>query len=542
MIRLLSGISGAAGSAHPVLMESGIKLLAFAGGGRLVSLMRPHFFGIFLLASPFAAQGAVSLPAGSPQENAGKVAGPAKATGPAKEAIEAFEAGRHLHAVELAGPLAEKGDADALYLMGFAHETGQGVEASREKALEFYRKAAAGKHKDGVYRLSFLLLASEDEKERGEAGRALEAAAKDDPAVAGRILGEAYLRGRLSGEANPKQAITWWTRAGEAGDVPSLLLMARLYEGQFGETEVSDNAKAYAAYEKAAELGDAGAMAAYGSRLLGGVKELRNEKKGREWLEKALQKKEHSAFLALGDYEENVKEDLKAALSYYERGKDVGQIDSMLRAANFYIEGKGTEKDADRGWAIVETAAESGSAVAHFQLAVRYFSDDQPDPARGYGHLLVAGNGGLVEAQNELGLLYLSGRLAAADAVAGVAWLVRASQAGYAPAQNNLATLYEQGAGGVARSFENAGQLYSLAANQGHAAATLGLARILAAGSTELEKAWALAMLATERGEEGGKALADQISTGFDAARKDAAAKELKAMKAGTPSKPAPAN
>jgi hypothetical protein len=48
---------------------------------------------------------------------------PAAADGPAKDAMDAFKAGRHAKAVELAKPLAEQGNADALYLMGFASET-----------------------------------------------------------------------------------------------------------------------------------------------------------------------------------------------------------------------------------------------------------------------------------------------------------------------------------------------------------------------------------------------------------------------------------
>ena len=130
---------------------------------------------------------------------------PAEVEGPAKAAMEAFQAGRHAKAVELAKPLAEQGNAEALYLLGFAHESGQGAEASKDKALEYYRKAAAGKHKDAVYRLSFILLASDKEEERDQARQALETAAKDDPAVAARILGEAYLRGLLTPDAGSGQ-------------------------------------------------------------------------------------------------------------------------------------------------------------------------------------------------------------------------------------------------------------------------------------------------------------------------------------------------
>ena len=112
-------------------------------------------------------RGAESQPTG----NSASV--PAEVAGPAKAAMDAFQAGRHAKAVELAQPLAEQGNADALYLLGFAHESGQGAEASKDKALDFYRKAAAGKSKDAVYRMSFILLASDKEEERDQARQAL---------------------------------------------------------------------------------------------------------------------------------------------------------------------------------------------------------------------------------------------------------------------------------------------------------------------------------------------------------------------------------
>ncbi|HEX7262217.1 MAG TPA: tetratricopeptide repeat protein, partial [Luteolibacter sp.] len=221
--------------------------------------MRIRSLTQLLLFSAFSSslQAAISLPTDS-----GSAAVPATAVGPAKEAMDAFQAGRHAKAVELAKPLADQGNADALYLMGFAHESGKGVEASKDKALEYYRKAAAMKHKDASYRLAFNLLASEKEEERNQAREVLETSAKDDPAVAGRILGEAYLRGKLTAAADPDKALYWWKRAADAGDIPSILLAARFYEGQFGFPERKDLKESLASYAKAAGLGDAGAMAA----------------------------------------------------------------------------------------------------------------------------------------------------------------------------------------------------------------------------------------------------------------------------------------
>ncbi len=491
-------------------------------------------FCSFLLAAQLPA--AVSLPAGGTEALSNE------ADSPAKEALTAFREGRLAKAIELAKPLAEKGNADAIYLMGYAYETGQGLEASRELAVENYRKAAATGHKDSIYRLSFILLASEDEAERSQAREALEKASKDDPAVAGRILGEAYLRGRLSKEPDFDKTVTWWTSAATAGDIPSLLLLARLHEGVFGFTDKKDPKKALGYYTKAAGLGDAPSMAALGSRLLNGDKDNRNEKEGRDWLKKAIDAKEYSAFLALGDFEENVKKDPKAALVLYERGKDAGQVDCILRAADAYTEGKGTDKDPARGASLLENAAKAGNPTAHYRLAVKGLSAEKPDMLLGYGHLLAAATGGLPEAQNELGLLYLSGKLATADAPAGVAWLTRAAQGGMALAQNNLGALFEQGAG-VPQNIANAGQLYSLAANQGHAGATLALARLLSKGSgvtADLPKAWALATLAAERGEETAKKFASDLAAKFDDKQRAKGQQDLEAIKSGKPTDPKP--
>lgn len=473
---------------------------------------------------------AVSMPIDA--SSAVAVAG--QSEGPAKDALEAFKAGRHAKALELAKPLAEQGNGDALYLFGFAYESGQGVEASRDKALEYYRKAAATGQKDATYRLSFILLASKEESERNQGREALEAAAKSDPAVAGRILGEAWLRGMLNKDGDFEKTAFWWGRAADAGDVPSILLLGRLYEGQFGFADKKDLKKSLDFYRKASGLGSNAAMVMLGSRLLNGAEAQRNEKEGREWLKKAIDAKEYSAYLVLGDFEENLKKNPKAALEWYQKGDEAGQVDCTLRAADAYLGGKGVEKDQERGIRLLEKAATANSAVAHFKLAAVRLAGEKPDLARGYGHLLSAANGGLAEAQNELALFYLAGKMGVNDTVAAVAWLTRSAQAGFAPAQNNLGALYERG-GGTAQNLTQAAQLYALAANQGHGPATLALARLIAQGGNKenLPKAWALATLAAERGQEDGTKLAKEIDGQLDPAGRADAQKTLADIKSG---------
>ena len=506
--------------------------------------MTPIVIASVCLLSVIIAKGAVSLDAtdGSSviqdSDPAIKQAAGAGADTPGGKALEIFAAGEHEKAVGLAKPLADKGDPIAIYIMGFAHETGQGAETSSVKAIEYYRRGADANHADSIYRLASILMSS-GQKDRVEEGRKLmEKQAGIDPAVSGRILGEAFLTGRLTGEPAPETAVSWWKKAADAGDVPSMFLLARFYDGQFGQPSFKDTKLAYGYFLKAAEKGDPASMVAVGSRLLNSDVVKRDEEKATIWLDKAIKGKEYTAHLALGDYTENVKKDLKAALSSYTLGAEAGQSDCMVRAAVFHLEGKGTDKDKSRGIELLNKAAKAENVQAHLMLAAILLEEESPDLGKGYSHLLAASNGGLVQAQNELGLFYLSGKLGLADISAAASWFTRAAQGGFAAAQNNLAALFERGAG-VEQSYEKAGQLYSLAAQQGNASATLALARFHAAGAAtkvNRELAWALATLSVERGEkENGATLVKEIEKEFTKEQLAAAKKELEKIKTEKP-------
>lgn len=503
--------------------------------------MNPRVIFSVSLFAMLTAKGAVSLDAKDGEsvmlgsDPAMKKVEGADAKTPAGKALETFAAGEHEKAVELAKPLADKGDPLALYVMGYAHETGQGAETSSAKAIEYYRKGVEKNHSDSIYRLSLILMSS-GQKDRVEEGRELlEKQAAIDPAVAGRVLGEAFLTGKLTGEPAPETAVSWWKKASDAGDVSSMFLLARFYDGQFGHPSFTDSKVAYDYFLKAAEKGDPGAMVAVGSRLLNSDIIKRDETKGTGWLKKAIENKEFAAHLALGDYQENVKKDFKSALSSYTLGAEAGQSDCMVRAAVFHMEGKGTEKNRARGIELLEKAAKAENAQAHLMLAAQILGEEKPDLGKGYGHLLSASNSGLALAQNELGLFYLSGKLGVADISAAASWFTRAAQGGLAAAQNNLATLFERGAG-VEQSFDKAGQLYALAAQQGNASATLALARFHAAGAAtkvNRELAWALATLAVELGEkENGATLIKEIEKDFTKEQLASAKKELEKVKA----------
>ena len=416
--------------------------------------------------------------------------------GPMKDALAAFNEGRHIKAVDLARPLAEKGNADAMYLLGVAYESGRGVELSRDKALEFFRKASEAGQKDATYSLARILLTSKDKAERDKGLKNLEEQAVKDPSSAGRILGEAYIKGMITEKPEFDKAVSWWNTASEAGDIPSILALARLYESEEPFADKKDPKKSLELYQKAIALGDKSAMVAVGSRLLNGAEGIRNEKEGRAILAKAIEEKQSEAYLALGDFEENIKNDPQAALAQYELGGNAKQIDCALRAADLYIKGKGEkgakdyiEKSETKGMEWLEKAAAIGHPLGNYRYAAKLLEAPEPDnrkaeekvaaARKAYDHLLNAAVGNISQAQN------------------------------------NLATLYERGYG-VVQNYSQAGQLYETAARNGSAQAATAVARLLASGAgtkPNIPQAWAWANIAIQDGDKDAKTILGEIST-----------------------------
>jgi TPR repeat protein len=478
---------------------------------------------------PLHADAAVTLAADSPALT------PKSPDSPVAEAIELYRQGRHTAAVQAARPLADAGDPEALFLLGYASETGNGTTRSRGNALEFYRRAALKDHLEANYRRVLILLNSDSADDRDTARKALESAVKTDPGPAARMLGEAWLKGLLGEKPDAAKAVEWWTTASDAGDTTALLLRARLHDGEFGFPEQEDDKQALALFRKAAELGDRSAYLPLGSRLLNGAEALRDEKEGRDWIDKAIQDGQTLGHLALGDFEENIRKDLKAAVGAYTLGAETGQPECMLRLALVEFSGRNGEADKDKAREWLEKAAEAGHPQAHYELAGLLAREKEPDGVKIYGHLVNAASGGIAAAQNELGMLYLSGGLGVADSPAAAAWFTRAAKAGHPAARFNLATLYERGIG-VDANLNNAGELYSLAMGQGHAEATTALARLFAAGiGTEPNpvRAWALASLAVERGDDQAKQILGELSPSLTAEMLGEAKKELERLKNG---------
>lgn len=435
-------------------------------------------------------------------------------------AIEDFNNGRYLNAVLRAQPLADLGNPSASLILGAAYEAGKGVKQSYELALKNYRKAAAAGNENASYRLVRLLIFMGKPEHQKEARSMLEAIVeKGDEKLSGkaeRLLGEGSLKGSFGGEGDFERARGWWEQSADKGNLAAVINLARLLGGDFGFPEKRDTSAALEQYIRASELGYGPAMTRAGSRLLNGDAADRNEEKAREWLAKAIKNQQWDAYLILGDYAENVTKDEGLAFIQYLKGAEAGHAPCMLKVASFYLEGRtGEKQDLEEALAWFQKAGAAGQVLGHVQAAKILLNGTGLHIVEGYNHLVVAAESGLVDMQNELGVLYLSGRLGVQDATAALSWFRRSAKGKFPAGAYNLASLLEQGIG-APQNIDQAGKLYTFATNAGHAQSATALGRFNAEGrGTErnLPRAWALFALAAERGDKNAEEYRKEVAT-----------------------------
>ena len=453
----------------------------------------------------------------------------APADSPAHAAVTAFRDGRPNAAVEMAKPLAARGDRDALFLLGFALESpSEFPRQSKGQAMEhYYRRAAEAGHPDAGMRRKLVLLASGTKEERSAIQHELEAAAEAKDPLACRILGEAWLRGFPTGKPDPDKALQLWEQAASTGDIFSLVLAAKFHAGDFGFTDKKDVAAAITCYRRAAEAGREDAYLPLAKLLLSGT----GTDEALAWLEKAG-KDRPATLLVAGDYLQQAKGDREAAQSCYQKGVDQGDPPCIHHLAALLLAGAET-RTRGREW--LQKAADAGDPEAAADLGeLLLHTAEAADLATARRYLTAAAIEKVPRAQYQLGLAYLEGQGGPADPVAAVAWMTEATKTGDPEMRYKLATLHEEGIG-TPVNYSNAGVLYTLACDKGHAAAAARIARMAAEGlgtTRSLAQAWAHASLAVELGDTSAAALREELDLKLDAAERSAAEQALAGLRA----------
>lgn len=127
--------------------------------------------------------------------------------------------------------LAAKGDADALYHLGMAHQVGADVPIDHGRALAYFRQAAAKGQPLAAYKLG-CFYAGRDGVIAPDPQQALRY--KLVAAEAGYALAQGDVAGLYAARGEPARAAEWIARAAAQGTGDALMGMAALHDGKNG--------------------------------------------------------------------------------------------------------------------------------------------------------------------------------------------------------------------------------------------------------------------------------------------------------------------
>ena len=366
--------------------------------------------------------------------------------------IAAYERGHYEVALYDFEQRAMRGNGDRLaeFYLGYMYKHGKGVAQDLEKAVEWYRKAAA---RGSLPAMNDYAVATLEQSARFEekVTRSIKSFVEGDEAVL-RLKNEAeFLRKNvrepavrvlqsLADYGNPttqfnlgilciynydglpedlKKPEEWFQKAANQGHVPAQYYLARTYEEGLGGV-TPDLEKAVEWYTKAAKRGEPDGPKA---RSLG------------------------EAFMRA-------------------KRATPGYAPAQSRLAKMYREGKGVNRDLPKAFGLHHQAAVQGHAASQFVLGVMYAYGEVGDPdfQEAVQWYQKAADQGYAPAQNNLALLYLEGKGVPQNPEKTLRLAFEAAQQGQALAQALLGLAFAQGLYGVGKVDADAYYWYSLAA------------------------------------------------------------------------------
>lgn len=376
---------------------------------------------------------------------------------------------------------ARQGHPKAQRALGAMYELGKGTAKSPEKAAYWYRKAADQGLARAQTNLGVLL----------ETG--------------------------VGVQQNYAEAITWYQKAAEQGYARGQTYLGRIYE--FGRGVEVDFAKALHWYSKAAEQGYARAQTNLGALYEAGQGVNQDFQEAMGWYTKAANKRYARGQFYLGRMFEQghgTEKDIKQALYWYKQAAALGhnqaliqfdklekqysQLDDIIDEPVSVQEEEPEEKekpvvssdetvDSKPEPAPVQaedplTAAEQGDANYQNSLALLYLKggdgyEKNDEKAAHWFHK--AAENGSVDAQNNLGIMYLTGQGVEKDLKEAAVWLQKAAESGNAAAQSNLGLMYYYDEG-VEKDFQQAAYWLLKSAKQGDVTAQNNLAVMYSEG------------------------------------------------------------
>lgn len=271
---------------------------------------------------------------------------------------------------------ANSGDAHSCVNAGKLCEEGWGVPQDFRKAEKFYLKGSEGGNIEATYNLALMYMVGKGRPINYQmAEKYLLIAAKEGHCDAQYNLGWMYYEGKL-GKVDVQNSIKYYEMAAKQGEVDALYNLGNMF--QEGELVKKDLERSLSYFEAAGDKGMA--IAAYNAGIIHFEGEANggeiNLIKSRHYLSIAsdggIPEAHYNCGLLYAD-EPIDDPDIKKAIFYWQRGAEAGEIQSLFRLGELYIEGKGINQNIYLGISMLRQSAKGGYSLALQSLGIMYY-------------------------------------------------------------------------------------------------------------------------------------------------------------------------
>lgn len=384
----------------------------------------------------------------------------------------------------------------ALYNLGLMYSRGAGnvVEQDKQKAAEFYERAAEQGNDKAQFNLALLYAKGEGvPQDKAKAAELYEKAAEQGNPKAQSNLGLMYARGD-GVEQNYERAIELFNEAAEQDDAEAQFNLGLLYNNGQGVPENKE--KAIELFRQAADKGNNKAQFNLGVMYHNGVEDLlpKDDEKAAEFYSMAAAKGNPEAQFNLGviyskGVPDKIPQDKEKAAQLFQLAAEQGDVDALLNLGTMYSKGEGVEKNKEKTVELYEQAAAKNNPKAQFNLGVMYSKGDgvEQDKEKAAEYYEQAANQNVQQAKFNLGVMCFKGDGIPQDKEKAAELFEQSANDGNSKAAFNLAVMYQKG-DGVDQNTTKAVELYEKAAKKNNKDALLNLGAIYNDGLDEIDE------------------------------------------------------
>jgi TPR repeat protein len=207
--------------------------------------------------------------------------------------------------------------------------------------------------------------------DRDTAFRLCTSEAESGNVVSQRLLAGLYDRSQVPG--HDAEAVVWYRKAADAGDLPSLFRLGQLL--QMGKGVPQNALDATAKIKQAAESDYQPAFIVLAQRYEQGIGvPRRSDNNAYIWYLKAAERGDVPAQAKVGDMlsrGKGIDKDEAAAVTWFQKAADRGNRDAQYGLGMAYLRGRGVQKSDSLGYALLKKAADQGHVEAQKEVAKR---------------------------------------------------------------------------------------------------------------------------------------------------------------------------